>query len=92
MAEKVSPSQIGSPEFSQALLKVLTEDRYSQAARALSRKLRAHKRTPVQQAGGTGTPHKSCIGLRSKGNICDLPYDHIHKQDRQCTRHRECIS
>lgn len=61
MAEKVSPSQIGSPGFSQALMKVLTEDSYSQAARALSRKIRAHKRTPVQQAGGMGTSHSSCI-------------------------------
>ena len=54
MAEKVDPAEVGSPAFSQALLKVLTQESYSQAAKALSVKIRAHKRTPVEQAGGKG--------------------------------------
>ena len=57
MAEKVDTSQIGTPEFSQSMLKVLTQESYSQAAKSLSAKIRAHKRTPVQQAGGAGTSH-----------------------------------
>lgn len=52
MAEKISPAEAGGPAFTEALLKVLTQESYSQAAKALSAKIRAHKRTPVQQAGG----------------------------------------
>ena len=52
MAEKISLPQPGSTAFHDALLKVLTEERYMRAAQALSVKIRAHKRTPVQQAAG----------------------------------------
>lgn len=52
MAERISLPQPGSTTFYDALLKVLTEERYTRAAQALSVKIRAHKRTPVQQAAG----------------------------------------
>jgi hypothetical protein len=52
MAERISLPQPGSTAFYDALLKVLTEARYTRAAQELSVKVRAHKRTPVQQAAG----------------------------------------
>ena len=72
MAEKIDPAQVGSPAFSQALLKVLTQESYSQAAKALSAKIKAHKRTPVQQAGGMGSSHHGV----SMAQIC---HDSFHQ-------------
>ena len=49
---QVSPAEAGSRKFSAALDQVLTNSRYTKAALALSRKLRARKNTPVEEAAG----------------------------------------
>ena len=48
----MDPSKIGTPAFREALVKVLTQPRYTDAARSLSVKIRARKRTPLQEAAG----------------------------------------
>lgn len=50
--EQISHLQIGTPAFREALLRVLTDPIYTRAAQTLSVKLRARKRTPVQEAAG----------------------------------------
>ena len=50
--EQVDPSQIGTPAFQAAVMQVLGNPKYAQAARAASKKLRARKRTPTQEAAG----------------------------------------
>lgn len=43
---------MGSREFIDTIRKVLKQDSFAHAAKALSAKIRSHKRTPVQQAAG----------------------------------------
>ena len=49
---QVQPAESGSPTFSVAINQVLTDLQYTKAAQALSRKLRARKNTPVEEAAG----------------------------------------
>ena len=60
---QVHPAEAGGPEFSAAINKVLTDSQYTKAAQALSRRLRARKITPVEEAAGTisqGDHHHDC--------------------------------
>lgn len=47
---KINKLGIKSPAFRQALMAVLTEDKYTEAATVLSIKIRARKNTPLQEA------------------------------------------
>ena len=49
---QVLPSQISEPVFLAAILEVLRTPSYSAVAQAMSIKLRARKRTPVQEGAG----------------------------------------
>lgn len=49
---RLSPDQAGTPAFKEALMEVLTNPKYTAAARAMSVKIRARKNTPVQEAAG----------------------------------------
>ena len=49
---KINKLGIKSPAFRLALMAVLTEDKYTEAAMALSIKIRARKNTPLQEAAG----------------------------------------
>ena len=49
---QVLPSQISKPVFLAAILEVLRTPSYSAVAQAMSIKLRARKRTPVQEGAG----------------------------------------
>ena len=49
---QVLPSQISEPAFLAAILEVLTTPSYSDIAQAMSVKIRARKRTPVQEGAG----------------------------------------
>ncbi len=44
--------QVGKPAFKEALIEVLTDPKYTATAQAMSVKIRARKRTPVQEAAG----------------------------------------
>ena len=48
----MSPTQIGTPAFGEAITEVLSTPRYTKAAQAMSVKIRARKNTPVQEAAG----------------------------------------
>ena len=52
---RVDVSQIGTPAFEAAIVQVLNNPWYTEAARAASVRLRAQKRTPVQEAAGEQT-------------------------------------
>lgn len=49
---RLSPHQAGRPAFKEALMEVLTNPKYTAAARAMSVKIRARSNTPVQEAAG----------------------------------------
>jgi UDP:flavonoid glycosyltransferase YjiC (YdhE family) len=49
---QVSPLQAGTPALKAALLEVLSNPKYAAAARAMAVKIKAHPRTPVQEAAG----------------------------------------
>ena len=49
---QVLPSQISEPAFLAAILEVLTTPSYADTAQAMSVKIRARKRTPVQEGAG----------------------------------------
>ena len=49
---RVDPMQVGTPALEAAILEVLADPKYSQAARAVSARIRARKDTPLQEAGG----------------------------------------
>ncbi len=49
---QVSPLQAGTPALRAALLEVLSNPKYAAAARAMAVKIKAHPRTPVQEAAG----------------------------------------
>ena len=49
---QLSPHQAGTPAFREALMEVLTNLKYTKAAQAMSKKIRARKNTPVQEAAG----------------------------------------
>jgi UDP:flavonoid glycosyltransferase YjiC (YdhE family) len=51
-AVQLSPHQAGTPAFREALMEVLTDPKYTKAAQAMSKKIRARKNTPVQEAAG----------------------------------------
>jgi glucuronosyltransferase len=55
----VDPSQIGTRAFEAAILEVLLEPKYAHRANAVSRQLRARKRSPVQEAAGACSWHLS---------------------------------
>lgn len=50
--QHIRTNQAGTPAFQKALMAVLTDPRYTQAAQAMSVKIRARKNTPVQEAAG----------------------------------------
>ena len=52
---QVQPAEAGSPSFSAAINRVLTDSQYTKAAQALSKKLRARKNTPVEEAAGASS-------------------------------------
>ena len=60
---QVSPAEAGSRKFSDALDDVLTNSRYTKAAQALSRKLRARQNTPVEEAAGAAVHLHQAINL-----------------------------
>lgn len=55
---QVLPSQISEPAFLAAILEVLTTPSYSDTAQAMSVKIRARKRTPVQEGAGDEVAQK----------------------------------
>ena len=62
---QVVPAEAGSRKFSTALDEVLTNSRYTKAAQALSRKLRARKNTPVEEAAGAAVHLHQAINLHT---------------------------
>ena len=56
---QVRPAEAGGPSFSAAINRVLADSQYTRAAQALSRKLRARKNTPVEEAAGADLSHRS---------------------------------
>ena len=66
---RVDPRQAGTPAFEAAILKVLTDPKYGQAARALSVRVRARKDTPLQEAGGASADPK-CRTLDGVASLC----------------------
>ncbi|CAL5228006.1 g11061 [Coccomyxa viridis] len=52
MGVKISKEDITTSAFREAIHKVLTDPSYAAAAARVSRKLRARKRMPVQEAAG----------------------------------------
>ncbi len=64
MAVRITHKDILTSAFGEAIRKVLQEPSYRAAAGLISRKLRARKCTPVQEAAGVLTPlwfiHKQC--------------------------------
>lgn len=52
MGVSISHKDILTPAFGEAIRKVLQDPSYRAAAELISRKLRARKRTPVQEAVG----------------------------------------
>ena len=62
---QVFPAEAGSRKFSTALSEVLTHARYTKAAQALSRKLRARKNTPVEEAAGAAVHLHQAINLHT---------------------------
>ena len=63
---QVRPAEAGSPSFSIAINKVLTKSQYTKAAQALSRKLRARKNTPAEEAAGAALLSDRCYAI----NLC----------------------
>ena len=53
-------------EMLDGITRVLTDGNFTLAAKALSAKIRSHRRTPVQQAGGERPSHHTCC--LSKGH------------------------
>ncbi len=51
----MQPGKITSEALAAAVLRVAEEPQFREAAEKLSRRMRAHRRTPVQQAGGALT-------------------------------------
>lgn len=49
---RLSNLKAGNHEMLDGITRVLTDGNYTLAAKALSAKIRSHRRTPVQQAGG----------------------------------------
>lgn len=49
---QVDAANIGTPAFEAAIMQVLEAPKYRQAAKVVSVRLRARKRTPVQEAAG----------------------------------------
>ena len=49
---RLSNLKAGNDEMLKGITRVLTDGNYTLAAKALSAKIRSHRRTPVQQAGG----------------------------------------
>ena len=49
---QLSPAQAGTPAFKDSLTEVLSNPKYTKAAKAMSVKIRARKNTPVQEAAG----------------------------------------
>ncbi|CAK0786592.1 hypothetical protein CVIRNUC_009806 [Coccomyxa viridis] len=47
---QLRPAQAGKPAFREALVEVLSNQKYAKAAKAMSVKIRARKNTPVQEA------------------------------------------
>ena len=56
---QVRPAEAGGLRFSAAIDRVLSDSQYTRAAQALSRKLRARKNTPVEEAAGAGLSLRS---------------------------------
>lgn len=52
MGVRISHKDIFMPKFGEAIRKVFQDPSYGAAAELISRKLRARKRTPVQEAAG----------------------------------------
>ena len=52
MAARISYEDITKPAFLEAIQKVMLDPSYTAAAAKVSRKLRAWRRTPVQEAAG----------------------------------------
>ena len=93
---QVQPSEAGSPAFSIAINKVLMDSRYTEAAQALSRKLRARKNTPVEEAAGTAvhlhhhkaiilhtcsfSPHQASTESARSASACDEHADSLSKK------------
>jgi hypothetical protein len=53
---QLSPFDLGKPAFRDALMEVVANPKYAEGARALAVKIKARKRTPVQEAAGTLRP------------------------------------
>ena len=49
---RLNPSQAGTTGFGEAIKEVLRNPQYTEAAQAMSVKIRARKNTPVQEAAG----------------------------------------
>ena len=73
---QVDPSQIGTPAFEAAIMQVLTDPKYRQVAQAISKQVRARKRTPVQEAAG-----EQVCGSAVPSH---LPTTHLLKQAPSC--------
>ena len=56
---RLSNLKAGNDEMLKGITRVLTDGNYTLAAKALSAKIRSHRHTPVQQAGGERTSQHS---------------------------------
>ena len=72
---QLRPAQAGKPAFREALMEVLSNPKYTRAAKAMSVKIRARKNTPVQEAAGANSPpcrsaSPALIRLCRRSSIC----------------------
>jgi hypothetical protein len=72
---QVDASQIGTPAFEAAIMQVLEDPKYSQAAKVASVRLRARKRTPVQEAAGEVARPPSSFTVTYNSVLSLLPFD-----------------
>jgi len=63
MGVRITHKDIFTPAFGEAISKVLQDPKYRAAADLISRKLRARKRTPVQEAAGQWHACSLCVWM-----------------------------
>ncbi len=79
-AVRVHHEDIGTERFPEALKRILTEPSFKEAAKRVSRKLRARPRTPTQEAAGECF-HAVAVAVTEIFNI-----QPSHTSVKPCTR------
>ncbi len=66
---RLDPSQAGTPAFGEAIMEVLSNPQYTEAAQAMSVKIRARKNTPAQEAAGKSTLQRAMLADRPEASV-----------------------